>query len=104
MITLKVALDFAIACLNFFSCFEPSIVRLGSLIVVEAAGRDRVGELRDDERERVAGALRRGRREVGVAAAGRVVADAPVVGERCERKERSSRKKISRFLPQRTER
>ena len=37
-ITLKVALDFLIAFSNFASCFEPSIVRFGSLIDVRQAG------------------------------------------------------------------
>ena len=79
-ITLKVAFERLIACLNLASWALPSMVRWGSLIFARQAGGTGLPSCGTSELEGVADALRGGWSQVGAAAARRVVAGPVVVG------------------------
>ena len=102
-ITLKVASEDLIAFLNVFSCFEPSIVRFGSLIAARHSGGTGLasgGATAEKTLRVLCGAV--GARSGSPLPAG--LSQAPPKSALELRNERSSRKKTSRFLPQRCER
>src|SRR4030088_641122 len=104
MITLNVAVERLIAALNRASWLRPSIVRFGSLIALRQAaltGWDNDGEIAANADLTSGGAVgaRSGAPLDGLSQAWTVGLPALAL-----RNERSSRRKSSRFLPQRTER
>ena len=99
MTTFHFAFDDLTAFRKSLYCLVPSIVRVRVVDRVEAGLRDGLRERRDERREPLR-RLRRGGREVGLAGAG--LSQAPFADALALRNERSSRKKSSRFLPQRS--
>ena len=99
MITLKVALDRLIALSKRASWGLPSIVRLGSLIT--AWHWAAVGKLANAGFGISCGRRRAGSCGIGSGCPVDRVRAGRIGGRGLLRKERSSRKKISRFLPQR---